>query len=225
MSNRKIITIGLVAIACLALAFVGRMVLVRGNTDTPADAPSELAEALRTHFPEDWQTMQKARQSGTDNDAALGAAFMDARVADVARAPDAAVVAIIQAETALARQLQQDDPAACANYILAGPMDTHLYNQPAQVLLDRAAARTVIAARMGIDNPRPRTFDQPAAIDRLQFAMRDLGVPSRLMDPDPANPLSAEDQCLYGIHLYETLSTLPQADAADIFVNLKFAPR
>lgn len=223
MSNRKLITIGLIAVACLGLAVIGRLLLSNGNARNSTDAPSEMVAALQTHFPDDWKAMQQQRQQASGNDAAIGAAFINAKVAHVARAPDSAILAIIAAETALAKQLQHDDPAACANYILAGPTDTHRYSQPAQVLLDRAAAQTVIAARQGIDAPKPRTVNQPAAIDRLQFAMRDQGVPSRLMDPDAARPLTADEQCQYGVHLYETLGTLPPAQAADIFVNLKFA--
>lgn len=218
--------IGLIAIACLGLALLGRMVLTHGNArNNPANAPSEMVAAMKTQFPEEWKQMERTRKQAGANDTAIGAAFIQSKLPDIARAPDAALIAIIEAESALARQLQTENTQACANFIMVGPTDANTYSQPSQILLDKAAARTVIAARKGIDTPVSRNIDPPSAMARLQFAMHDQGVPQRLMEPDPANPLTPAEQCQFGVRLYDALTTLPAPEAAEIFTNIKFAAR
>lgn len=226
MSQRNLITVLAIALGCLVLAAVGGWLLKRGHDDSnPANAPSEMIAAIQTHFPDDWKQIQRDRKQAGADDIAIGAAFMQGKLPDVRRAPDAALVAVITAESALARQLQSENVQSCATYIMVGPTDANTYSQPSQVLLDRSAARTVAAARQGIDTPTRRTADPQTTLAKLQFAMHDLGVPTRLLEPDPASPLTTEEQCEFGVRLYETLLTLPAPEAAEIFANLKFAAR
>ncbi|WP_297802081.1 hypothetical protein [uncultured Brevundimonas sp.] len=222
MSNRKLVVIGLIALALLALALVGRTLLTRGSASDPTAQPSELVAAIRTHFPEDWKAIERQRKDAATDDATLGAAFLTSKLRDVAQAPDEAIIDILKVDAALANTLKAEDVALCASFAAYGPTEARRYSPEAMVLLDRIAAKTVIAARKGMDTPTPRTIDPQQAFSRLQTAMLEKGVSPRLADQARTTPLDTAEQCEAGIQTDATLLALPPAQAANIFVALKY---
>jgi hypothetical protein len=179
---------------------------------------------LKQTFPDDYRTMmqttaadvnagitsEQARTAGF----ALSASLVARHQADIARAPDAELIALTRAHGALLGDL---DDARCAHLFMAGLQPGEVLPDAAKAHMADVGADNLLAARAGIDHPvpRPRTLT-PEDRAALVAGLRAHGLTAAELDVFQRNTLAAtspHDQCAIGRALYAAVAALPSPQA------------
>jgi hypothetical protein len=208
--------------------------------DNPGAASPLAADVLRemkTDFP---QLSQDVRTAAVDDAASdqpdsvviehvtmLQGQFVVAHLADIARAPDDALLAYISAQAAMLQAMRQIDPAICASLsvgIAPAAAAASATTAPASSAFNVAVFKTI---RAGMDRPVTRPALQANEVTDLTAAMRAVGEPQELISATfttgGLQSHSPADRCEMSIDLDLALGKLSPEEGARVASALQAA--
>ncbi len=236
LSQRAKLGIGLGAAAVVAAALFASHPFGPRVPTTPdevaalmSDSPmaARMLPAFKQTFPDEYNRMMmseigymKARMPADQVRAATFKqmqGFVAGHVTDVARAPDAALLALARARGAL---LNGADETLCARTVAGSLTAAENPSAVAQPLIADAAAANFRAARAGMDSPTQRpTAPSPADSQALASRLRAHGLTDAqlgLLAGGTLPTAAPADQCTVGRAIFAALADLPPPQAARI---------
>lgn len=184
--------------------------------------------AVRIHFPEDYARFRTAVAKAAKSDmtnAEVGVeafkfmrAFTLSHIEHAAAAPEGPMVSLAAANLNLVEVLQDDNVQACADFGMSGLNPSVRLSPDSIMALDAVSAKTIEAARAGIDHPVVRATDLSRTDwQELGSAMRSNGTPDEVMAAlVDLSKQSPEIQCEATVALYKATTALSPERGAKV---------
>jgi hypothetical protein len=236
--SRRAKIIGGIGLTAIVIGFMVSLVLllVKRGPLSPADVEAmfersppdrEATESLKANFPADYQRLLErvAEVSRTDGrEAAIleTGAFMRRFIGSKANAITAAPVRELQriggGQLALIRVLRDENVGLCAQYAISEPPPGTRMPASALPVLAHLSVYVIEAARAGEQPGRTRRTTLSEADSRAWLAaMRAIDpATTHLIETDTVTRQPPEAQCRAGVVVYEAVTHLPAATAANV---------
>jgi hypothetical protein len=228
------------AIGFVALVVAAIALWPRRGVDTPEGVEAELqrspwdreaAAALKANFPADYQELLRrvaaASRDGNRQTASRAAAaflerFILSRANAVMAAPDRDMQRIAGGQLNLIRGLRDENVNLCAEYAMRGLGPGARLSPATLALLGRLSVYIIEAAHAGERPGRtPRPTLSPSDAASWIAAMRAIdSVAAGQIENDTAVGLPPAGQCRAGVVVYEAVSRLPTATAANVTAHM-----
>ena len=229
----------IVAIALVALVAAGAIAffMTRGGApQSPTDvealfersaADRDAARALKANFPDEYRQLlqrvadasrERGREAAVRETSQFMERFIRSKANAIIAAPDRDLQRIGGGQVALIQALRDENVNLCAQYAVRGLTPGTRLSPATLALLSRLSVVVIEAARAGEQpgrRPRPTLSDDDGRA--WISALRDIDpAVARQMESNTAISQPPAGQCRAGVVLYEAVTRLPAATAANV---------